>query len=226
MFLSVGLSKPEENPHILIARHYTDRASLVAQWVKNLPATQETRIRSLGQEDPLEKKMATHSGTLAGGIPWTEEAGRRPSTGSHRVGHDWATKPPAPQMRVSLSFGALFHEAVKCDSGEGLPWALAPSPLPEVPKPQAWVVTTKPAPPKWGLSSVGPLVCRDGLGRRRCVCFTVPGVGGPLVRFPKGPSVSPSAASANVALCTPQLVTFPKALPQLCSEGTALEAQE
>ena len=46
------------------------------------------------------------------------------------------------------------------------------------------------------------------------------------MRFPKGPSVSPSAASANVALCTPQLVTFPKALPQLCSEGTALEAQE
>ena len=47
----------------------------MAQWVKNLPAMQETRIHSLGQEDPLEKKMALHSSTLAWEIPWTEEPG-------------------------------------------------------------------------------------------------------------------------------------------------------
>ena len=51
-------------------------ASLVAQMVKCLPAVQETRVRSLDQEDPLEKEMATHSSTLAGKIPWTEEPGR------------------------------------------------------------------------------------------------------------------------------------------------------
>ena len=47
-------------------------ASLMAQRVKRLPATQETWVRSLGQEDPLEKEMATHSSTLAWKIPWTE----------------------------------------------------------------------------------------------------------------------------------------------------------
>ena len=50
-------------------------ASLVAQWVENLPAMQETRFGSYGQEDPLEKEMATHSSILAWGIPWTEEPG-------------------------------------------------------------------------------------------------------------------------------------------------------
>ena len=50
--------------------------SLVAQLVKNLPAMQETWIRSLGWEDPLEKGMATHSSILAWRIPWTEEPGR------------------------------------------------------------------------------------------------------------------------------------------------------
>ena len=51
-------------------------ASLVAQMVKNLPAMQETQVLSLGQEDPLEKGMATHSGLFAWRIPWTEEPGR------------------------------------------------------------------------------------------------------------------------------------------------------
>ena len=50
-------------------------ASLVAQMVKNLPTMRETWDRSLGQEDPLEKEMATHSNTLAWKIPWTEEPG-------------------------------------------------------------------------------------------------------------------------------------------------------
>ena len=51
-------------------------SSLVAQMVKTLPAMQETWVRSLGQEDPLEKGMATHSSILAWRIPWTEEPGR------------------------------------------------------------------------------------------------------------------------------------------------------
>ena len=49
------------------------QASLVAQMVKNPPAVQETWVQSLGQEDPLEKEMATHSSTLAWKIPWMEE---------------------------------------------------------------------------------------------------------------------------------------------------------
>ena len=63
-------------------------ASLVAQTVKHLPATQETWVQSLGQEDLLEKEMATHSSTLAWKIPWMEEPGRLQSLGSQRVGHD------------------------------------------------------------------------------------------------------------------------------------------
>ena len=62
--------------------------SLVAQMVKHLPAMQETQVRSLGWEDPLEKEMATHSSTLAWIIPWTEEHCRLQSMGSQRVGHD------------------------------------------------------------------------------------------------------------------------------------------
>ena len=67
------------------------QASQVAQWVKNLPAmqeTQETCVQSLGLEDPLEKGMATHSSILAWRISWTEEAGGLQSMRSQRVGHD------------------------------------------------------------------------------------------------------------------------------------------
>ena len=56
--------------------------------VKNLPAIQETRVPSLGWEDPLEKRMATHSGVLPWRIPWPEEPGGLHSMGSQRVGHD------------------------------------------------------------------------------------------------------------------------------------------
>ena len=65
--------------------------SLVAQTVKNLPAVWETQVRFLGQEDPLEKEMATHSSIPAWRIPWTEEAGGLQSMGLQRVKHDWAT---------------------------------------------------------------------------------------------------------------------------------------
>ena len=56
--------------------------------VNNLPAMKETWVQSLGQEDPLEKGMATHFSILAWRIPWKEEAGRLQSIGSQRVGHD------------------------------------------------------------------------------------------------------------------------------------------
>ena len=64
------------------------RASLVAQTVKRLSAMQETQVRYLGWEDPMEKEMAAHSSILAWKIPWTEEPGRLPFMGSQRVGHD------------------------------------------------------------------------------------------------------------------------------------------
>ena len=60
--------------------------------VKNLPAMQETQVQSLGQEDPLEKGMATHSSTLAWRIPRTEEPGSYSPWGCKRVGHDSVTK--------------------------------------------------------------------------------------------------------------------------------------
>ena len=56
-----------------------------------VPTIQETWVRSLGQEDPLEKEMATHFSILAWKIPWTKEPGRLQSMGSQRVGHDWVT---------------------------------------------------------------------------------------------------------------------------------------
>ena len=61
---------------------------LVAQMVKRLSTMQETRVRSLGWEDPLEKEMAVHSRTVARKIPWTEEPGKLQSMGSQRVRHD------------------------------------------------------------------------------------------------------------------------------------------
>ena len=69
-------------PQLDITSHH----SLVAQMVKNLPAVQETWVRSLGWEEPLEKGMAIHSSILAWKIPWTVQ-----SMGSQRVRHDWVT---------------------------------------------------------------------------------------------------------------------------------------
>ena len=66
-------------------------ASLVAQLVKNLPAM-ETPVQLLGQEDPLEEGMASHSSILAWRIPWTEDPGGLQSMGSQRVRHDWWAK--------------------------------------------------------------------------------------------------------------------------------------
>ena len=67
---------------------YSPTASLVAQSVKNLPVVQETQVRSLGGEDPLEKEMANHSSILAWKISWTEKPGGLQSMGLQRVGRD------------------------------------------------------------------------------------------------------------------------------------------
>ena len=60
----------------------------MVQRVKRLPAMRDTWVLFLSQEDPLEKEMATHSGTLAWEIPWTEKPGGLQSMGSQRGGHD------------------------------------------------------------------------------------------------------------------------------------------
>ena len=64
---------------------------------------QETRVQSLGWEDPLEKEMAPHFSTLAWKIPWTEEPGRLQSTGSQRVGHNWVMTHTKTGKSLSLS---------------------------------------------------------------------------------------------------------------------------
>ena len=81
-------SKKKKQPQNSPSQASTVWASLVAQMVKHLPAMQETGVQSLGQEDLLEKEMATHSSTLAWKIPCTEEPSRLQSMGSLRVGHD------------------------------------------------------------------------------------------------------------------------------------------
>ena len=81
-------------------------ASLVAQTVKNLLAIQEARVQFLGQEDPLEKGMATHSSILARRIPWTEEPGCLQSMGLQGVRHDWACM--ALQHFRHSAFGRTF----------------------------------------------------------------------------------------------------------------------
>ena len=73
---------------------YTEGTSFIAQWVKNLPEKQETRIQFLGREDLLEKEMAIHSSILAWRIPWTEEPGSLGGRKSWIQLSDQITKPP------------------------------------------------------------------------------------------------------------------------------------
>ena len=81
-------SKNDDSYNVINKCKVVSGTSLVAQMVKRLSTMRETRIRSLGQEDPLEKEIAIHSSTIAWKIPWTEEPGRLQSMGSQRVGHD------------------------------------------------------------------------------------------------------------------------------------------
>ena len=70
---------------------FVNKRYLVAERLKRLPPMQETQVRSLGREDPLEKEMVTHSSILAWRIPWTEKPGKLQSTGLQRIRQDWAT---------------------------------------------------------------------------------------------------------------------------------------
>ena len=101
------------------------RCSLVAQRVKSLPATRETRVQSLCQEDPLEKKMATHSSILAWKIPWMEEPGWLQSIGSQRVGHDWATSLSLLRTRQGKAFWVGEQCLHKSRDKKGKSWKLS-----------------------------------------------------------------------------------------------------
>ena len=72
--------------------------------------TQETQVQSPGREDPLEEGMAAQSSTLAWRIPWTEEPGGLQSTGSQRVGHDWATE---QALHAYESFSTVLDGSVR-----------------------------------------------------------------------------------------------------------------
>ena len=74
--------------HVSTALNFIIGVGMVAQMIKNLPAVQETWVQPLGQEDPLEEGMATHSSILAWRVPWTEEPGELQCTGSQRVRRD------------------------------------------------------------------------------------------------------------------------------------------
>ena len=105
--------------------------------VKNLPAVQETWVRSLDLEDPLEKEMTTHSSILAWRIPWTKEPDGLQFMGSQRVGHDWATftfsgehellSPTSSVLRIPervfqfLNFCTMIISVLFCFSGPFFP---------------------------------------------------------------------------------------------------------
>ena len=82
--------------------------------VNNPPVKQETQVRFLGWEDPLEKEIATHSSVLAWDIPWTEEPGGLQSTGLQRAGHDLVTK---EQQQVGFPGGSDGQESA-CSAGD------------------------------------------------------------------------------------------------------------
>ena len=91
----------------------TSTSHPMAQQIKNPPSMQETQemlVQFLGQEDPLEKEMATHSSILAWKIPWTEEPCRLQSMRSQRVGHDWwlTTVSPLPFLILVIWVISLF----------------------------------------------------------------------------------------------------------------------
>ena len=91
---------------------WKEKASLLAQQVKNLPAIQETQemqVQSLGWEDPPEKEMATLSSTLVWETPWREEPGGLQSKGSPTVGHNWATQQSTCRQRGKLDWSNVLR---------------------------------------------------------------------------------------------------------------------
>ena len=117
----------------------------MAQRLKCLPSMQETWVQSLGQEDPLEKEMATHSRILAWRIPWTEEPGGLQSIGLQRVGYKWATS-------LSLHFHVLKRS--KCLL---ISWLQSPS---------AVILETKKI-KSVTVSIVSPSICHEVMGPRQ-----------------------------------------------------------
>ena len=106
----------------------SDMGFSVAQTVQNLPAVQETWVRSPGWEDPLEMKMSTHAGILAWRIPWTEEAGGLQSMVSHKVRYDWVTDTTSTisdtgdaclESEGAKNTGEIFETEVKLRLGTG-----------------------------------------------------------------------------------------------------------
>ena len=89
--------------------HSDGPTSLVAQTVKCLPTVRETRVQSLGWEDPLDKEMATHSSILAWEIPWTENPGRLQSMGSQRVRRNFTSL-----HFIQMDQGVITHFGISC----------------------------------------------------------------------------------------------------------------
>ena len=89
------------------------RTSLIAQSLKNLPAMQETQVRFLGQEDPLEKEMANHSSILVWRIPWTEEPSRLQSMGSQESDTN-TVRHKHPASRAEVEVGSSTSQPRKC----------------------------------------------------------------------------------------------------------------
>ena len=114
-FSLLGSSQPLFHPYISSvtlwpAMHIFEGTSLVAQTVKRLSTMWETRVRSLGREDPLEEEMAIHFITIAWKITWTEKPGRLQSMGLQRVGHDWV-----PSLScIYLTFIWYFLSCILC----------------------------------------------------------------------------------------------------------------
>ena len=107
-----------------------DRASLVGQTVKGLPAMREIWARSLGQEDPLEKVMATHSSILAWRIPWTEEPGGPQSMRLQRVNmSEWLTPYKVEHLHICLlSKPFSFYSIPECPTeSHATEWKPSPS---------------------------------------------------------------------------------------------------
>ena len=104
-------------------------ASLIAQWVKKLPAMQETQVQLLGQEDPLEKEMAIHSSILAWKILWTEEAGGLQSMGLQD--QTWLSDQNTTTREIKCSFsGSVVKKDVFDPWLRKIPWRKAWKPTP------------------------------------------------------------------------------------------------
>ena len=106
--LRVGMKKFSESK---IRSPQSEEKDLpVGQMVKNLPARQETWVRSLDGEDPLEKGMATHSSILAWRIPWTEEPGRLQFVGLQRVEHDWIANTSLQSEEIDVKTINVYYD--------------------------------------------------------------------------------------------------------------------